>query len=182
MAERDRCHGVGATIFAAKAPSRLWAAKAPSRLWHFSALPNIRLESAMRAKADHCSACSHLAMYRCPAYIPDMSRQDSKRANHRRRQDNPYRSSQTKSARCAAQGDSVVSDITDAQDQSRGVSIAHTAPVDAIDAHFSRTRTAKRTRREDFTRVVSFNATAGAGAASMRAVCPGLRGARRAND
>ena len=31
-------------------------------------------------------ACSHLAIYECSAYIPDMSREDSKRARHRQRQ------------------------------------------------------------------------------------------------
>jgi hypothetical protein len=32
------------------------------------------------------SACSHLAIFEYSAYIPDMSREDSKRARHRQRQ------------------------------------------------------------------------------------------------
>src|SRR5262245_30830032 len=34
----------------------------------------------------HVSACAHLAIYKCSAYIPDMSRQCSKRARHEQRQ------------------------------------------------------------------------------------------------
>jgi hypothetical protein len=47
---------------------------------------NVALESAQRSKADIDQDGAHLAMFGCAAYIPDMSRDDSKRARHRQRQ------------------------------------------------------------------------------------------------
>jgi hypothetical protein len=53
---------------------------------HFSDLArDVRLESAKRCKAD-IDQDAHLATCERSAYIPDMSRQDSKRARHRQRQ------------------------------------------------------------------------------------------------
>src|SRR5262245_18908265 len=58
----------------------------PSTHGTFRTSPDVRLESVKRATADIRSGRAHLATYECLAYIPDMSRQDSKRARHRQRQ------------------------------------------------------------------------------------------------